>query len=140
MHLPDINFWLALAFQSHTHHKSAEAWMQSAPEQSCFFCRLTQQGFLRLVTNHRIFHTDAVSMREAWELYDRMRLDVRVGFVDEPDDVEVAWRAFTQSTLMSTNVWADAYLAAFAHLVGFEIITFDRGFTQYTDVQKKILS
>ena len=39
MQLPDINFWLALAFQSHEHHASAKAWMQSAADQSCCFCR-----------------------------------------------------------------------------------------------------
>ena len=30
MHVPDVNFWLALAFQSHEHHVAAKTWMQSA--------------------------------------------------------------------------------------------------------------
>ena len=68
MHLPDINFWLALAFQSHAHHATAKAWMLSAPEQSYCFCRLTQLGFLRLATNRKIFSQDARTMREAWDL------------------------------------------------------------------------
>ncbi len=75
MQLPDINFWLALAFQSHEHHASAKAWMQSAAEQSCCFCRLTKQGFLRLATNRKIFPLKAVSMRDAWGVYDGLLSD-----------------------------------------------------------------
>ena len=140
MHLPDINFWLALAFQSHEHHASAKAWMQSAPEQSCCFCRLTQQGFLRLATNQKIFPLEAVSMRDAWGVYDGLLADIHVAFAEEPEDVEIAWRSLTQSTLFSTNAWADAYLAAFAQTADFEIITFDRGFTQYRNLRRTILS
>ena len=50
MFLPDVNFWLALTFQSHSHHASANAWMQTAAQHGCCFCRVTQMGFLRLAT------------------------------------------------------------------------------------------
>ena len=140
MHLPDINFWLALAFESHHHHASAKAWMQTAGDQTCCFCRLTQQGFLRLATNRKIFPLEAVSMRDAWGVYDVLLSDVRVAFANEPEDIELSWRVLTQSTLFSTNAWADAYLAAFAQTADFEIITFDRGFVQYKNLRRTILS
>lgn len=65
MYLPDINFRLALSFQSHFHHASAKAWMQSADVASCCFCRVTQMGFLRIATNPKAFPNDALPMNEA---------------------------------------------------------------------------
>ena len=66
MFLPDINLWLALVFESHFHHGASKAWFNRLPNDTCFFCRLTQQGFLRLATNPRVLHEDAVSLTEAW--------------------------------------------------------------------------
>lgn len=53
-------------------------------------------------------------MSEAWRVYEELLNDERVSFAEEPIDIEVAWRAFTRHRSFSTNVWADAYLAAFA--------------------------
>ena len=140
MHLPDINLWLAIAFQSHAHHVSAKAWMQSAARQSCCFCRVTQMGFLWLSTNRKVFPLDALPMNEAWRVYDEMLADHRVVFAEEPEDVEIGWRTVTQLTTFSTNAWSDAYLAAFAQAADFELITFDKGFAQYKNLRHTILS
>jgi uncharacterized protein len=140
MLLPDINFWVALAFQSHEHHASAKAWMQSASGQSCCVCRLTQLGFLRLSTNRKIFPLDALPMNEAWRIYDELLTDHRVVYAEEPDDIEVVWRSFTQHQTFSPKVWNDAYLAAFAQAADFEVVTFDKGFAQYKSVRCTILS
>jgi predicted nucleic acid-binding protein len=43
MHLPDINVWLALAFEVHFHHRTAKAWFEETGPDSNAFCRLTQQ-------------------------------------------------------------------------------------------------
>ena len=74
MFLPDVNLWLALAFDGHVHHLPAATWYRglSGP---CFFYRVTQTGFLRLATNPKAFPDDAVSMSEAWDLYDAMLND-----------------------------------------------------------------
>ena len=62
MHLPDVNLWLALVFDAHVHHPAAKAWWDGLADETCFFCRVTQQAFLRLATNPRVFPADAVSM------------------------------------------------------------------------------
>ena len=140
MRLPDINFWLALAFRSHSHHASAQTWMESAEADSCSFCRVTQMGFLRLATNRKVFPLDALSMSAAWELYEEVLSDYRVVFADEPTELEATWRTLTQRQSFSPNIWSDAYLAAFAHTAGLELITFDKGFTQYKNLSCTILS
>jgi predicted nucleic acid-binding protein len=58
MNLPDVNFWIAISFGSHVHHGSAKAWMQQAGKQSCCLCRVTQMGFLRLITNPKVLRSD----------------------------------------------------------------------------------
>jgi toxin-antitoxin system PIN domain toxin len=68
MHLPDVNVWLALTFDSHIHHPPAKAWFDNlANDTVCHFCRLTQQGFLRLATNRRVFGKHALTLPKAWQ-------------------------------------------------------------------------
>ena len=139
MLLPDINFWLALTFQSHGQQRLATEWMQSVPKNSCCFCRLTQIGFLRLATNRKVFGLDALQMQAAWGIYQQLLADPRVAYVEEPADLEVFWRSFTEREAYSPKVLNDSYLAAFAIAANFEIVTFDKGFTQYKNLRSKIL-
>jgi len=140
MLLPDVNVWLALVFDAHMHHPRALAWLKSITDEMAFFCRLTQQGFLRLSNNPKVFPRDAVSATTAWHLYDATLSDSRVAFADEPIGLEAAWRRLTQGRQFSPKLWSDAYLAAFGETGGFEVVTFDHGFTQYKDVACTILS
>ena len=80
MYLPDVNVWLAMTFRAHVHHIAAKAWFDGLGTEVCYFCRLTQQGFLRLATNRKAFPADAVQMDEAWRLYDTLLGDPRVAF------------------------------------------------------------
>ena len=112
--LPDINVWLALAFASHTHHSFAKIWFDSVPSENCFFCRMTQQGFLRLATNPRVMREHAVTLSGAWRLYDAFLHNPRVSFADEPLGVDPIWRGYTQSETFTPKVWNDDSLAAFA--------------------------
>jgi uncharacterized protein len=123
----------------HAHHARAKTWYDGSSD-ACSFCRWTQQGFLRLATNPAVLQAQAVSLKEAWRVYDAIMSDPRVVFAEEPAGVEGYWRAYTQRRLFSPKVWSDAYLAAFARAAAFELITFDKGFAQYKSVHRTILS
>lgn len=140
MHLPDINIWLALSFEVHAHHRVAKAWFEGARPGSCAFCRLTQQGFLRLATNPAVFKDEAVTMDVAWACYDRLVEDERVYFIREPEGLEDAWRECTRNRGYSHKIWSDAYLSAFAQAAKLEIATFDRGFREYKATRVTIVS
>jgi uncharacterized protein len=140
MFLPDVNVWLALTFDSHVHHVQAKHWFDGLSDRRCAFCRLTQQGFLRLITNPKAFAQDAVTMDRAWELYDALLGDERVIYSDEPAEIEPAWRQLTRGQSFSPKVWNDAYLAAFAKAADLEIATCDKGFKQYLDLRVQFLS
>jgi len=118
----------------------ALSWVDGITEETACFCRLTQQGFLRLSNNPKVFPSDTVSAAMAWQLYDTTLSDSRVAFVDEPVDLETTWRQLTRGQQFSPKLWNDAYLAAFAGAGGFELVTFDRGFNQYKDIRCTILS
>jgi toxin-antitoxin system PIN domain toxin len=139
MFLPDINLWLALAFESHVHHGRAKKWFESRSNDGCCFCRATQQGFLRLVTNPKAFGAEAVTLSDAWRMYDEFFVDSRVSFSDEPPNVEKHWRAYTMRETFSPKVWNDAFLAALAMTAGFDLVTFDKGFAQYAGLRFTIL-
>ena len=140
MFLPDVNVWIALAFATHIHHAKAKNWFDGLPIGPCFFCRMTQQGFLRLATDPRVLLANAVTLPEAWKMYDDILRDVRVSFSDEPVGVEPIWRRLTQGATFTPKVWNDAFLVAFAEAAGYEWVTFDKGFTRYANAKYTILS
>lgn len=139
MFLPDINIWLALVFDWHIHHAAANAWYQSSAD-TCCFCRWTQQGFLRLSTNEAVCGKSAVSLTDAWVLYDAIMSDPRIAFAEEHPGIEAFWRAYAQGRSFSPKVWSDAYLAAFARAGSLDVVTFDKGLRQYGGVKVIILS
>jgi toxin-antitoxin system PIN domain toxin len=140
MYLPDVNAWLALAFAAHVHHGRAQAWFNSRPAgTTSYFCRPSQMGFLRLANNPKAFPGAAVSQDQAWKLYDSFLANPRVGFAAEPAGLDALWRSFTQSRQFAPNAWADAHLAAFAIVGGYEVVTFDTGFRQYPGLSVTVL-
>src|SRR5688572_20623437 len=110
--LVDINVWLAIAYDLHVHHEPASDWFETIGPEQAFFCRLTQLGFLRLLTNSKVMGGDATSQSKAWQAYDKFVRDPRVSFFQEPQHLEATFRQFTRSQHRATNVWTDAYLAA----------------------------
>jgi hypothetical protein len=62
-----------------------------------------------------------------------MRLD-RVTYWEEPPGLDPIWRQLTSRNTYSTNLWTDAYLAAFAIASGVGLVSFDKGFQQFADL------
>jgi toxin-antitoxin system PIN domain toxin len=139
MLLLDTNVWVAIALDTNAKHPAAKQWFDGLTDELCHFCRLTQQGFLRLATNQKAAGAAVLTLDEAWLKYDTFLSDPRVAFVADPPGIEAQWRAYTKGQTFSTHVWNDAYLAALALLAGMEVITFDRGFTRYTNTPCTIL-
>jgi uncharacterized protein len=140
MYLPDVNFWLALAFNAKAEHATAKTWFDAlGNQQLCLFCRSTQQGVLRLATNAKAVGPQVCSMIDAWNIYDQLLMDSRIAFATEPTDIEIHWRAMTQRRTSSLKLWNDAFLAAFAANAGLELVTFDQAFTQFAGIRCSIL-
>ena len=83
-------------------------------------------GLVRILTTSRAMNDKPLTMAEAWLAYDSFFKDARVRFWPEPANLEESFRPFSSLNSPSPKVWADAYLLAFAHTTGAQLVTFDR--------------
>ena len=122
---PDVNVWLALATPEHVHAAAARRWWERETGH-IVFSRITQLGFLRLMTTAAAMDGRPLTMTEAWGVHDRLFEDDRVAFVAEPAEVEAHFREYTADRTTSPKLWADAWLLAFAQAAQGTLVTFDR--------------
>jgi len=119
--------WLALAHEIHPHHEAVKVWSDSLESDSIvYFCRFTQLGFLRLLTNQSAMRADVLTQSQAWEAFDALVADPGNRMVDEPSGIDPLFRAQTDRNETSTKHWADGYLAAFAAAGNLTLVTLDR--------------
>ncbi len=107
--LPDVNIWIALTSNRHVHHSPANEWLQGVDSGQIAFCRISEMGFLRLLTNPHVMGKDALSPAEAWRVYDEWRADDRVIFLPERPGFSEEWRRLGEQIAGGPNVWTDAY-------------------------------
>jgi hypothetical protein len=118
---------VALTYEGHVHHAAAaRSFATLTPDVSLVFCRLRQLGLLRLFTTQAVMGDEVMTQPKAWAAYDRWHHDPRVGFADEPAEIEARFRALTRLRQPATKDWADSYLAAFASAGQLTLVTFDR--------------
>jgi uncharacterized protein len=130
---PDLNVWIALTYRGHIHHAAATAWLQSLPDDVLLcFCRITQLGFLRLLTTPAVMGNKVLGQTEAWEVYDEWLENGNAMFLDEPPALELALRSFFRSTQAAPKDWSDSYVAAFSRNSGSRLVTFDQALHRRT--------
>jgi toxin-antitoxin system PIN domain toxin len=120
-----MNVWLALATPEHIHAAIAKRWWEQE-NGTIAFCRLTQLGFLRLMTTAAAMDGKPLTIAEAWRVYDRFYDDDRVTSISEPPEVEERFREKAVGRTVSPKVWADAWLLAFAQAAEGVLVTFDK--------------
>jgi toxin-antitoxin system PIN domain toxin len=138
--LPDVNVWIALIVAEHVDHGTAVNWYRGPDWDTLVFSRVTQMGFLRLLTNRHVMGKGVVDAVGAWGILDRIRQNRNIAFAREPASIEEVWRSFRTKRTAGHNFWTDDYLAAFAEAAGVTLVTFDKGFTRYRNTPLKILS
>lgn len=144
MVLCDSNVWLALALSGHAHHGVAREWFEGVEAaSSVFFCRATQQTFLRLLTNAAVlgpYGNPPLTNAHAWEAYDALLADDRIAFrTEEPTGIEAQWKRFARRNTASPKLWMDAYLAAYALTCGYRMVTTDAAFKQFGGIDLELL-
>ena len=122
-----MNVWFALAHEIHPHHKAASEWGESLSSDSVtYFCRFTQLGLLRLLTNQSAMGEDVLTQSAAWKAFDAFLANPANRMMEEPRGIDPVFRRYTDRNAASTKQWADGYLAAFATAAGIQLVTFDR--------------
>jgi len=126
---PDLNVWLALSSASHSHSSEAWKWLNSLPRDvTLIFCRYTQIGLLRLLTTQSVMGTQTLTLRGAWEVYERWLNDSRIEFYPEPKNIGAAFRETTKPFLKqsASKAVGDCYLLAYAAESYATLVTFDK--------------
>ena len=122
-----MNVWLALAHEIHPHHNVATVWGESLQGDTVLaFCRFTQLGLLRLLTNQSAMGADVLTQAKAWVVYDAFLKTARARLIEESQGIDALFRQQTNRNEASTKHWADGYLTAFALAAGIRLVTFDR--------------
>jgi toxin-antitoxin system PIN domain toxin len=122
-----VNVWFALSHRIHPQHPSAGEWAGSLLHSDvAYFCRFTQLGLLRLLTNQNAMGDEALTQREAWSTFDAFLNNAGNRMIEEPRGIDPVFRRHTDRDEASTKQWADGYLAAFAQVGGLTLVTFDR--------------
>ena len=130
---PDVNVWIALTYRGHIHYAAAKTWLDTVPDDSeLCFCRLTQLGFLRLLTTAAVMGNKVLSQAEAWEFYDDWLENGHAAYVEEPPAIELTFRSLSQLSQVAPKDWADSYVSAFAQVSGLRLVTFDQALQRRT--------
>jgi len=137
--LVDVGVWLAAVWGRHIHNPVATDWFGREAD-GIAFCRVTQMGLLRLLSNPAIMGEDAIERSQAWRTYDQLWADERVLWADEPAELDAVWRAISARDDKSHKLWTDDYMAAFAQASDATLITLDRKvLVRYPSVRVELL-
>ena len=140
--LADVNVWLASVVAGHPHHQNARRWWSedvSPKSARVVFCRVTQLGLLRLLSNKSVMGRQRCTIAEAWANYDRLAAQEPITYADEPPGLSESMRELSRAGRSSKNSWTDVYLAAFAQSCGFRLATFDAGFKKFSSLDLLLL-
>jgi len=135
---------MALALSRHSQHESAQRWLDGVSSPgSIWFCRATQQSFLRLLTNQSVlgaYGNPALTNRQALGAFDSPLADHRIGMTtQEPHGLEACWRQYASLDSASPKLWMDAYLTAFAAAGGYRLVTNDVAYRQFAGLDLLVL-
>ncbi|MFT4199897.1 TA system VapC family ribonuclease toxin [Gordonia sp. (in: high G+C Gram-positive bacteria)] len=125
MILVDVGVWLAAVWARHIHHEVAAGWVDRQSDDLAF-CRVTQTGLLRLLSNRAVMGADVLERAAAWDVLDALTADERVVWREEPAGLDTLFRAFSARSDDSHKLWTDDYLAAFAQSSVARLATLDR--------------
>jgi uncharacterized protein len=128
---PDINVWLAIVVERHVFNGPASAWWNQDHSDAIVFCRFTQLGLLRHLTNAATMKGSPLTNRQAWKIFETVQTDTRVRFFPEWPALDSLLKSYSDVNQAATNVWGDAYLAAYAAVNEATLVTFDKGFAKY---------
>ena len=129
--LPDVNVWLAISVPDHPHHARARRYWHEEAADRIWFCRITCLGYVRLSTTPAAMQGSPLTVPQAWNAYRAFCRLPEVAFAPEPPGCETLLESWAADGAFSARQWTDAYLAAFARVSAFRVVSFDRDFARF---------
>lgn len=137
--LPDLNVWLALVVDGHPHHARARRWLEESGDARLVFCRVTEMGLLRLLTNRTVMSGAPLTAAAAWKVLDALLGDPRIAFLKEPANFDASWRRNSNAGKIGPHFWTDAYLSSLCAASGCSLVTFDRALARRHGTSVRLL-
>ena len=122
--LLDVNVLVALTDPDHVHHELAHDWFAEEGAAAWATCPLTENGFLRVLTNPG-YHTTPLRPAAVGSILRRLRAGT--GHQFWPDALSLADKnRFDLAFVAGHRQLTDVYLLGLAHARGGSLATFDR--------------
>jgi toxin-antitoxin system PIN domain toxin len=139
--IADANVLFPLLVQGHAAHDIARRWWEEQSDGTVGTCLLTRLAVLRLLTNKIAMNGIPVTPDEAVRAWRQLQSDPRSLQIEaEPIDHESRFVALISGREPTPNLWTDAWLAALALSLDYEMTTFDRGFKSFRGLKLRLLT
>ena len=137
--LPDVNVWLALAAPDHVHHDRAVAYWRNESLPAMVFCRTTMLGFVRVSSSPRFMDGQPLTPIAAWNAWQKLCDVPGITLAPEPPGCDGHLAGWVGSSLVSSRLWTDAWLAAFAVAGNYRLVSFHSDFSRFAGLAWKHL-
>ncbi len=138
--LPDLNVWLAMTSAGHVHHTQAVHYGESEAAERVLFCSVTALGLVRLVSQPKLMGSAVKSSAEAAALLQSLCVQPGVSIAEPEQSGWDIFHALVCDLQLPSKHCTDAYLAALAMANGWRLVSFDRDFNQFNDLDWLSLS
>jgi uncharacterized protein len=132
--LADANVIFPLLLSHHQHRGAALEWFDSVDAGSVVLSRLTRLSVLRLLCTSEVMGPDVLQSKAAIEALEILETDERMVLFHESDGLDGILKQLVVSRTVTTNLWTNAYLEAFARVAGLKLVSFDRGFAKFSSL------
>ena len=134
--LPDLNVWLALICPEHRHHAAAAQYWERQASEQVLFCTVTALGLVRLLCQPKLMGAATRSAAEASALLEALCQQPGVALAEGQHDGWEVFHRLLRAGALPTRLCTDAHLAALAIGNGWRLVSFDREFDRFADLQR----
>jgi toxin-antitoxin system PIN domain toxin len=139
--IADANVLFPLLVRGHVAHDVARGWWEAQSDGSVGLCLVARLAVLRLLTNRVAMNGAPITPNEALKAWQKLADDPRCfGITAEPNAHEALFVALVRGREPTPNLWSDAWLAALAQSLNYDIATFDRGFRSFKGIKLRLLA
>ncbi len=139
--IADANVLFPLLVQGHVAHETARRWWEGRADGTVATCLLTRLAVLRLLTHPVAMNGAPVTPERALDAWRQLENDPRaVHVAAEAASHEPRFVALVAGRKSTPNLWTDAWLAALALALDYEMTTFDRGFKSFRGLNLQLLT
>ena len=76
-----------------------------------------------------------MSVKDAWQVYKQWREHAGINLAPEPAGIDSCLNKWVDDGVVIHRSWTDAYLAAFAVTASHRLVTFDKGFGRFPELE-----